>query len=164
MVIIDDFPTFRQTTNYTCGAACVKVVLEYMGLDYGEMDLAKLLKSNKDDGTNFNEMAKFIRKHGAYTSLSPMTVDDLKVCINDNAPVIVAIQAWNEEDNHDYSTEWSDGHYVVVIGYDDENNRLYFEDPSDDKRNYLPVEEFKKRWHDHDANGKIYINYGLAIY
>jgi hypothetical protein len=44
-------------------------------------------------------------------------------------PPMVCLQAWSEDsDGLTWRERWEDGHYVVVIGYDNEN--LYFMDPS----------------------------------
>jgi len=43
-------------------------------------------------------------------------------------PVLVAIQAYRSDERIAWEDCWDDGHYVVVIGYD--QNNIYFEDPS----------------------------------
>ena len=46
-----------------------------------------------------------------------------------------------------YATDWSDGHYAVLIGYDNAN--LFFMDPSTSgKYAFIPREELAERWHD----------------
>ena len=38
--------------------------------------------------------------------------------ITNRIPIIVEMQAWRDDDSTPYAYDWEDGHYVVVIGYD----------------------------------------------
>lgn len=54
-----------------------------------------------------------------------------------------------------YLDAWDDGHYAVVVGYDQSN--IYFMDPST-LGNYtcIPTEAFLTRWHDcYEEAGKV---------
>jgi uncharacterized protein YvpB len=55
-----------------------------------------------------------------------MLISDLENSIMRGRPIIVQIQAWGDEGTN-YTNDFDDGHYVVVIGFDE--NYLYFEDP-----------------------------------
>ena len=65
----------------------------------------------------------------------------------------------------DYTADWDDGHYVVVVGYDDAH--FYFMDPSVlGSYTYLPLEALLARWHDcYLENGQIVRlhHFGLAF-
>ena len=52
-----------------------------------------------------------------------MTISDLEHNVQNNYLTIILFQAWADAGT-DYKNDWSDGHYVVVIGYDKDN--LYF--------------------------------------
>jgi uncharacterized protein YvpB len=53
-----------------------------------------------------------------------------------------------------------DGHFIVAIGYDDQN--FYFEDPSlAGRRGFIPIAEFDQRWHEDDSGHKLRL--GLVI-
>lgn len=41
--------------------------------------------------------------------------------------MIVEIQAWSDDEDPKYDTDFDDGHYVVAIGFD--STYFYFEDP-----------------------------------
>jgi predicted double-glycine peptidase len=70
--------------------------------------------------------------------------------------VILDVQAWGS-DEPDYSEQWDDGHYVVLIGMDDTN--VYIMDPdatdttTDKAYAFFPINDPKKgleaRWHDY---------------
>jgi predicted double-glycine peptidase len=65
--------------------------------------------------------------------------------------VIVLIQAWADREMtiEDWKSDNDDGHYVVVIGYQD--NIIVFEDPSSFRKTWLTEDEFLARWHDIDS-------------
>jgi uncharacterized protein YvpB len=78
--------------------------------------------------------------------------------------VIVLVQAW--ADRYLTASEWrrnfDDGHYVVVVGYDEQN--LYFEDPASFHRTWLKKKEFLARWHDQDpATGEKLMQAGMVL-
>jgi predicted double-glycine peptidase len=74
------------------------------------------------------------------------------------------MQAWDETpDKEKTYKKLGSGHYVVVIGYDD--NYVYFEDPVlEGERGVLTYDEFAKRWHDKDRDGKVYHRFGLVLW
>ena len=87
-----------------------------------------------------------------------MTVPDLEQHVKDGSTVILCCQAWGEKPT-EYQNDWKDGHYMVVVGMDD--NNIYVMDPSTEARyNWLPITELESRWHDID-NGTP--RYGIAV-
>ncbi len=89
-----------------------------------------------------------------------MTLGELKKWIDERKPVIVSIQAWAEKPVH-YAADWDDGHYVVAVGYDEQN--IYFMDPSIlGHYAYLPLSEFVRRWHDRDGE-RVLDQFGIVI-
>jgi hypothetical protein len=60
-------------------------------------------------------------------------------------PPIVDLQAWRDSDNTTWSTDWTDGHYNVLVGYD--ATHFFFMDPStDDTYAYIAKSEFLDRF------------------
>ena len=151
---IEDFipvPLARQATSYTCGTAALQSILYYYGDEYREDRLAKRLKSDPDNGTNYRNMVQFAQSKGIEVVVrTNMTIDDLKLALHNRHPVIVAFQAWSDNVSN-YTDDWEDGHYAVVIGYD--NDRLYFMDPSTlGNYTFISNSDFLKRWHDIDSD------------
>lgn len=158
-------PLVRQSTSYTCGVASMQSVLFYYGDEWREDKLAQNLKTTSENGTNYKNMLSFAKSLGYETSTkNEITLEELKKFIDQKRPVIVPIQAWSDKPA-DYKSDWEDGHYVVVAGYDKEN--FYFMDPSTlGHYTYISAEEFDTRWHDMDsdpANTKL-IHFGVIIY
>jgi len=95
------------------------------------------------------------------------TLDDVKADVDAGKPVLVCYQAWaepEENESHDWSERWDDGHYSVVIGYD--SQRLFFMDPSTmGSYAYITFGEFEARWHDIDGieNPIKLIHWGLTF-
>lgn len=156
-----NFPERRQTYNYDCWASAIQSILNYYGIDVRENIIMKTAGTNKD-WTSIAGIEKVAHKHGLTTKTEHMTIAKIKKYLDQKIPVIVVLQAWTEKKHKDRKSDRVDGHYVVVIWYD--QDKLYFEDPSSIFRTYLLFKEFKDRWHDRDDDGKAYYHYGIAVY
>jgi len=164
MKMITDFPIFRQTYNYDCGAKAMHSVIAFYGIDTREDLLMQLGKTNKRDGTPISGMIRIANHFRLHHHSGRMNIDIIKRYINRNIPVVLVLQAWkNDNDKHkDWCSDWDDGHYVVAVGYDPE--KIYFEDPSAITKTYLTYAELEERWHDVDVKHKKYYHWGMAVY
>ena len=155
-------PKTRQSTNYSCGPAALQSVLHYYGAEFREDVLIKNLKATPENGTNYREIANFAKSQGFDVQICQgMTLDQLKLFLHQKQPVIIALQAWAENEVN-YMEDWEDGHYVVAIGYDDQ--RIYFMDPSTlGNYTYIPTSAFLQRWHDTDADNTRLVQFGMVI-
>ena len=164
-VTILDFPELRQSYDYDCGALSLQSVLVYYGLDMREEMVMKQLGSSEAHGTPITMMIAGATYYGIdVDTRNDLTIDDLKNSIDNGWPVIIALQAWADYDrrhepNFSYNDIWNEGHYVVAIGYDDQ--KIYFEDPSDPRRTWLSYPLLNDRWHDQDDTGEKYIHWGM---
>lgn len=155
-VLLLSVPDVRQSTGYSCGAACLLAVLNYWGIDREESDLIALLGSTPESGTRPGRIVAVATSLGLEASLSQnLEIADLKQSLASRVPVIVAVQAWEGYDADGtwicvsppcWDTIWDDGHYMVVIGID--SRYVYLEDPSLlGTRGAIPIREFLSRWH-----------------
>ncbi|MCY3414312.1 MAG: C39 family peptidase [Candidatus Heimdallarchaeota archaeon] len=158
-----NIPMVRQSTNYTCGVAALQSVLKFYGFDEREDKLAEKLNATLEGGTPRWNITAYAEKLGiSVKEKQLMTIEELEQNIQDSHPTIITIQAWAGESNPDWSNRWEDGHYVVCIGYDEEN--LYFMDPSTlGNYTYIPKSELLSRWHDIDQNEEKVIQYGIRF-
>ena len=63
LTILQNFKTFQQTENYTCGPVCVQMILEYYKDKVPtEEELKKELKSKKKKGTEIVNIVNFFKK------------------------------------------------------------------------------------------------------
>lgn len=158
-----DFPELRQVFNYDCGVTCLQQVLIYYGIDKREDELIALLSTEKtniiEHGTKLSKMKEVAKYYGLECDILKNTTIK-KICnlIDNQIPSILLLQAWRDfsVDNLDWTKDYSDGHYVVAIGYND--TCLFFEDPSSVTRTYLTFTELEKRWHDVDDDNKTKIS------
>lgn len=160
-----DFPNPRQSYDYSCGPGVVQAVMAYYGEDFRESQLIGLLKTDKNDGTYVKDIVRFLHSRGLSTNVKQhMTKSELFSYIDKDIPVIVLIQAWGKEPdfNNHYRDCWNDGHFVVVIGYTDED--IICSDPGLFKAGYIPIPEFMDRWHDYDERDIKTYQLGLAVY
>ena len=156
------YPFKRQIYGYDCGASCMETVLTYFGYDVREDHIMKIAGTDKS-GTAVEGLMKVAKKYGfKFKARENMTIDDLKKCINRHRPCITPIQAWRNNTKRKWEDDWSHGHYVVPIGYD--NINIYFEDPASPHRTFLSFEEMDKRWHDKDAAGNKLVHFGIMFY
>lgn len=156
-----EFPNLRQAFDFDCGAVAVQSVLAYYGVDINEEKIIKMSGTNKKHGTLVQGILKTLKRLGLKTKAGKLTIDELKKYLDKCIPVILLVQAWPSKKNVDLKKSWKYGHYVVAIGYD--KHKIYFADPLSIVRTYLTYDELFERWHDRDARGIKYINYGVVV-
>jgi predicted double-glycine peptidase len=165
-------PDVQQPDEFSCGAAALMSILAYYGAGPEDYDvLKKELGSNQKSGTDYRRMVRFAAglRLSAEVKLN-MTIDQLEGCLDEGKPVICSIQAYAEHIPWSQRAEVykkdDNGHYLVVIGYDDEN--IYFMDPGlTGRRGFLPKSEFIERWHDNEGTAedpKLIGHLGLVIW
>ncbi len=146
-------------------------ILYYWGVyDDGEGALYSSLMTTPEDGTEPKMLAKIAqKKFGLEAKIKVrQTINDLRQALRDGYTTIIDIQAWHEDALRrgpiDWKNTWEDGHYVVVVGLD--NQYIYVMDPSlHGGYGFIPLHELMDRWHDYeDRTGTVQRNYQLAIY
>ena len=138
----------RQTSDFDCGAIALQVVMEYYGVEMRVDELLEELKSD-ENGTSYVNMIALAKNKGFEVFASEeVSLDEVRDFIDKNYPVIVLLQAWAERymTIKDWESDFENGHYVVVIGY--QENIIIFEDPASPRRTWLTEGEFLARWHD----------------
>ena len=114
--ILTHFQTYQQTTEYTCGAACSLMVLNWFGKSrYHEMLVGQLIESIPGKGSTVGNIADFFDLIGwevdyhADTELRFQEPEDFERYVIDSI------------DNHtSVLVDWVDwaGHWQVIIGID----------------------------------------------
>ncbi len=162
-------PITRQSTEYSCGAAALQSVMTYWKkFDDTESTLMAELGTTEKDGTAFQNLPKVARKYKLKAKLQEhLSVKELARQLDRGVTAILDIQAWPESGKPpaNWRTEWESGHYVVLVGLDEE--RAYFMDPSTAQAyTYIPLAELEARWHDYDIVGghkRIYEHAAVLI-
>lgn len=164
-------PPITQPDDYSCGVACLYSIFAYYGIDkYDYAALEKRLHATEADGTDFKRIVDVARQEGLVAHAhKEMTLDELLDCVKARQAVIVSMQAYEDDPKkvpQIYYDANVNGHFVVAIGFDDDN--LYFMDPSLPRRRaFLSKAEFDKRWHDDEGTAghpNVIHHLGLVIY
>lgn len=157
-------PHIRQRTNYSCGAACLSMVLKFYGRKVDEDWLISRTGTTPELGLSPAGIARFLRaaryKHKQQQN---MTIGMLSSYVERGWPIIVDYQAWPYKPSQtDLGQTWDNGHYSVVVGVRD--GRVCLVDPSSARqRRWLDADSFIASWRDIEENDKIYRRWGVAV-
>ena len=129
LILLEKFKTYQQTSEYSCGPASIIMAIHYLdGTILDEVEVGKKAKTNEKDGTLAKDMDKAISELGYsfdskfnYTEENLPSRDEIsfskyiKESLKNNESIIVLSEDWN-------------GHYSVIIGYDDMGTDVYYDD------------------------------------
>jgi predicted double-glycine peptidase len=130
------FNYHKQETNYTCGAAAMRMVLEYFGIKKSEKQIVNLLGTNKVRGTwikNFPSLAERLKLN--YIVKRNSRIEDLKEYQKKGYQIIICYLIPKDKVDH----------YSVLKKIDSKN--IYFFDPWYGAEHKLPLNYFKKIWY-----------------
>ena len=165
-------PDVTQTKDYACGAAALEAICKYYGVGKeDDWEFVKALGMDPRVGSHPFQIRKVAKQYGLHVrEKEKMTLRELKEHLQKRRPVLLMIQAWgrnksgkNNRWTKSYKTIWSEGHWVVAIGYDRQG--FFFEDPSlQGVRGYIPNNELEERWHDIGPHNIHMAHFGMAIW
>lgn len=162
LLVLENYRTRQQQTEYTCGPAAALTVVEHFtgaSLD-DEFAVAKIMNTHpagvKDPGTNTRGMSRYFTEKGwtvknSLQNGSPKTYEDFLEFVDDNLRNDIPIMVEN--------VDWG-GHWKVIIGHDTmgdtsgTNDVLLFADPYDttdhvqDGYGVVPAQRFYYMWFD----------------
>ena len=111
-IILPHYPTYQQTTDYSCGPAAALTVLNYFGNhDFDETTLIKRMKTKPEVGTSLSNMVKFFKEIGWDVQSTGKPMDEVEfqkfvvTNLKQGKPIIV--------ENVEFG-----GHWRVIIGID----------------------------------------------
>lgn len=148
-------PLVAQREDFSCGDAATLALLRYWRWGtyarVGEETLYAPLRTTAAKGTDPAPIASYLRALGFDAAYRiGASVSDLQRAVDAREPPIVDLQAWGDGDVS-YEQSWDSGHYVVMVGYDDE--RVFFMDPSTRGRYaFVTRAQLDERWHDVDGD------------
>ncbi len=129
-----NLPHYSQNKDYTCGPACLRMILSYYGKDYSEKELERLLTTTQEKGTKEENLIKISKKLGfKTTSKINGTLQEIEKNLIKNIPVLIVFRSWNE------------GHFSVISGFT--KTHFILHDPA--KKGVLRTirkDLFLKRW------------------
>lgn len=126
---------YEQETAYTCGAACMRMVLESLGIKKTEKQVAGLLGTNKIRGTNHRDFVSLVEKYKLrYSVHREASLQDLKYYFKNHYKIIVCY----------FHPIEKEGHYAVVRNI--KRNKITLMDPNDGPSKTYLLSYFKKFW------------------
>ena len=154
--ILSHFETYQQTTEFTCGAACALMVLNWYGAKkYHEIAVSQLIESHPTKGSTVENIADFFDligwhvEHHASTDLKFDSLESFEASVIDHIDRGIPIMVdW---------VDWA-GHWQVIIGIDTcgtdtpYDDVLIFADPYDITDHYqdgyyiFPLSRFYGMW------------------
>jgi SPP1 gp7 family putative phage head morphogenesis protein len=168
-----EVPDIRQRDHYSCGAAAAMAVGKYFGV--GPKSLTEWkheLGTVIEESTHPSAIVKYFLKLGLdVDAREGMTLDDLKIYIDEGMPIICPVQ--------DYGpfvpakAKFAYGHYLTVIGV--AGGYVFCQDSSEDNviadsgsvqkpgRVMIDQNDWMDLWHDKDVEGNKFIQYGIAV-
>jgi len=169
LTILEKFKTIQQTTEFSCGPACVLMVLEHFGKYKGQKDrdLYELRENKKRKESMLKDMIHMFECNGEWDIFSTYDLDDpsdiskemILDSLKDNKPIIFGDNEWG-------------GHWRIIIGYDDmgdnfeENDVLIIAEPYDTTNHHqdgyitVPFERLFYNWNnyfDPDFNKNLFL-------
>lgn len=142
------FIIHKQSTPYTCAAACIKTLMNYYNLNNSESeeDIAKQLNTTPENGAHPSNVISYLKSNGwdiqSYVDEgSPKEWTDFQIFLDwylmHNTPIMV---------EHGYP----DSHWYLIIGYNDDDT-LVISDPwtgINGGRLVINARDFFNTWYD----------------
>jgi predicted double-glycine peptidase len=134
---------FKQETEWTCGPAVWRMILNSMGHKRTENELVNILKSNSSTGTSYSRFKKIAECYKMdYIEGSGKGTESIKTLIESGYTVIVCY----------YIPEEREDHYSIVKRID--SKFIYFIDPWYGPQHRYRLNQFLKVWHMHPRDKK----------
>ncbi|MBM3275815.1 MAG: C39 family peptidase, partial [Candidatus Sericytochromatia bacterium] len=143
--VIDNVPFFKQgpalqadksSPDNTCAQAATTVVLKYWQGQNGPDYQTVVNESNKFNmATTHSTVTNYLKAKGMnVNAYKNGTLNHLKTAVDAGHPTIVLMQ-------------FDVPHYVVVIGYNDEQGKIIYHDSIDGPNQQMDEGEFNAKWH-----------------
>jgi len=153
--LIEGVPVYRQP-YMDCGPTSLRMVLNFYGKALSQDEIGK---ARRGRGTTVSDMESFPRSMGFEVySFYDWKKDEMKYLIAQGYPLIaLGVRPPNWSKKEKYSGE---GHYVVVVGYDESKNIFNVHDPNGGRKLEIPYDIFKDFHRSHTTHG----NFVICIY
>ncbi len=141
---------FQETLHGSfCGPACLKMILDYYGVNKSEHELAQLTNKNDELGISSQDMRMVAENFGFKVEIKDFaTFKDIQHWLGKDIPVIVN---WFSRGRYDYDEdEVADGHNSVVVGLD--IGYIYLQDPEVGRVRKIRREDFFRVWFDFSSD------------
>ncbi len=152
-------PDVRQEQAGSCGAAALRTVCKGFGVGPDdEADYRALLDTSVRHGTAVENMVHVAKVLGLHVLAAPMQLDEGASHIERGAWIICPVQASGDGSGNDK------GHYVVWFATTPTSVLVQDPDSEQGGRKRIGKKLWLARWHDVDADGTAYNQFGIVCY
>lgn len=157
--ILSDLPDIAQVDSWDCGAAVARSLCELFGVGLAQGSYVNLTGATAERGLSPYQLGEFLRGRGL--TVHPrhgMSLADLSLANEQHKPVACCIQDYGVLDR----SSIQNGHWVVVWRVEPE--MVCVQDPARTPgRVRIPVHIWQAAWRDVDAEGVLYVRFGLVV-
>ena len=172
-----DIPALRQYGDYTCGATCVQMLMNWLSPYDADLNLTQyeeLLGTTPETGTSPSAVLYLLEESDVeFAASQALTLSGLQEMLAAGHPVMMPLQAWSSAEDGSYNlddpsqseTYLAEGHWVLCVGYGENADGLYFlfNDPACVGHTMVYADELDSRWIDMDGEGTVYDHFGIEI-
>ncbi|MCZ7401173.1 MAG: C39 family peptidase [Candidatus Methanoperedens sp.] len=134
-------PFFRQEVWYTCGPACMRMILAFLGIIKTEEEITEVCDTT-ELGTTPTQISQAFEILGIKaSSVKNTNIEELKNEIKEGRPVIALIDP--SSINGGIS---GFGHFIVIVGIKDEEIEYHDPDEPEGKNLKCDFEAFIRAW------------------
>ncbi|MHB0912867.1 MAG: C39 family peptidase [Armatimonadota bacterium] len=133
---VDGVPFTPQQTNF-CGPASMSSLLAFWGIRIGQTGIADKTLADRKTGTNGADLLLYARDLGLSAYSFNGTIADLKKSVSKGYPVLIL---------QDKSRTSRDGHFRVVVGYNDLRGTVTLRDSVQPGLIIQPYTEWDQLW------------------
>jgi len=135
----------NQITGYACGAAALKIILDYYGKFLSQKEVMALVKTTKEKGTDVKDIVSASKKLGfSVIWKQGWTINEVKKTLEKGIPIIA---------NFQLKHKIGEGHYATIIGFT--NREFILSDPhSDFSFRKMNINRFMEYWYEIEDNTK----------
>ena len=127
-------PFYKQELSWSCFAACVRMVLEYYGIEKSEKEL-RLLSKTTLEGSEWFYVELGLESIGMHFYLAKgFSLGELKELIKNNTPLIVSLKFSEKHPNH------------TVVVTDITDKFVVVHDPERGAEMQISIEQFLEAW------------------
>jgi ABC-type bacteriocin/lantibiotic exporter with double-glycine peptidase domain len=128
-------PFHKQETNWTCGAAAMRMILEACSITKTEKQVVKLVETNKVRGTYAKSFPKAAEKFKLnYSVYRNATIDDMRSMMHKGYHILTGYYVPREKVDH----------YAVIKHIDEDI--IYILDPYYGPTHKYKISHFKRIW------------------
>lgn len=133
----------KQEKSYSCGVACLRIVLEHFGIKEDEKTLRAKCRT-KFYGTHPIHIVECAKSYGCDAYAGSLNLNEIRELVAQDIPVITNILKFDGDDFYIHS----------VVVYRIEENAVFILDPEDGEK-YLDKDLFEQLWQRNDSNGIV---------